>query len=185
MVAGVVILAAATAHAQPLPAEDRALQEFSAATTRYVALHRIIELAVPLEVTSDVEAINRSVRHLAAALRAERRGARPGEFFTEELAAILRSRIATALAEHGYTPGDVLVAEASQGVNSAELELGVNDMFPWIYATGMFPCVLNSLPELPPELQYRLVGRTLVLVDVHASLIVDVLPYALAATELQ
>jgi len=36
------------------------------------------------------------------------------------------------------------------------------------------------LPALPPELQYRMVGRDLVLVDVHASLIVDILPQALA-----
>ena len=30
-----------------------------------------------------------------------------------------------------------------------------------------------------PELQYRIVDNDLVLVDIHASLIVDILPYAL------
>jgi hypothetical protein len=47
----------------------------------------------------------------------------------------------------------------------------------------MFPCVLQALPPLPPELHYRIVGSTLVLIDVHADLIVDVLPYALVTTE--
>jgi hypothetical protein len=43
----------------------------------------------------------------------------------------------------------------------------------------MFPCVIQALPPLPPELQYRIVGDDLFLVDVHASLIVDILPGAL------
>ena len=48
----------------------------------------------------------------------------------------------------------------------------------------MFPCVIQALPELPPELQYRIVGTDLILIDVHASLIVDILPSALGwATE--
>jgi hypothetical protein len=45
----------------------------------------------------------------------------------------------------------------------------------------MFPCVLAALPALPPELQYRIVGDALALIDVHAGLVVDVLPDALRA----
>jgi hypothetical protein len=47
----------------------------------------------------------------------------------------------------------------------------------------MHPAVLQALPPLPPELQYRMVGCDLVLIDVHADLIVDILPYALADSE--
>jgi hypothetical protein len=47
----------------------------------------------------------------------------------------------------------------------------------------MLSCVLNVLPALPPELQYRFLFRDLALIDVHANLIVDILPEALAATE--
>ena len=39
----------------------------------------------------------------------------------------------------------------------------------------MFPCVVDVLPALPSELQYRIVGRDLVLTDVHASVVVDIL----------
>ena len=49
----------------------------------------------------------------------------------------------------------------------------------------MFPCVIAALPPLPPELQYRIVGDTLVLIDVHASLIVDLLPRALVETTIR
>jgi hypothetical protein len=43
----------------------------------------------------------------------------------------------------------------------------------------MWPCVINALPPLRGELQYRIVGRDLVLVDVHANLVVDILREAL------
>jgi hypothetical protein len=39
--------------------------------------------------------------------------------------------------------------------------------------------VIAALPELPPELQYRFVGADLVLVDIGAGLVVDVLRGAL------
>jgi hypothetical protein len=39
--------------------------------------------------------------------------------------------------------------------------------------------ILEALPPLPEELQYRFVGPTLVLLDVHADLVVDILPNAL------
>ena len=63
--------------------------------------------------------------------------------------------------------------------------LRVNGTFPWVLATAMFPCVIAALPPLPPELQYRIVGDTLVLIDVHASLIVDLLPHALVETTMR
>jgi hypothetical protein len=55
----------------------------------------------------------------------------------------------------------------------------VNGAFPWAIGSAMFPCVTTALPPLPPELQYRVVGRDLVLIDLHANLIVDILPFAL------
>ena len=39
--------------------------------------------------------------------------------------------------------------------------------------------VIDVLPPLPDELQYRLVGGHLVLVDIHAGLVVDILRHAL------
>ena len=41
------------------------------------------------------------------------------------------------------------------------------------------PSLLLNLPKLPPELEYRVVGRELVLRDVKANLVVDFIPNAL------
>ena len=59
----------------------------------------------------------------------------------------------------------------------------MNDTFPWGLGTAMFSCVLEALPPLPAELMYRMVGRDLFLIDVHAGLIVDVLPIALTEVD--
>ena len=42
--------------------------------------------------------------------------------------------------------------------------------------------ILQSLPPLPEELQYRIIGQSLVLWDCHANLIVDFLPGAFVPT---
>ena len=47
--------------------------------------------------------------------------------------------------------------------------------------TPAAPEILRALPELPLELEYQVDGRHLLLVDVRADLVVDVLRYALPA----
>jgi hypothetical protein len=42
------------------------------------------------------------------------------------------------------------------------------------------PTLLNEFPVLPQAIQYRFVGPNLVLQDVAANLIIDVLPHAIA-----
>lgn len=176
--------ASAVALAQTPHAPSPAVAAFTDATREYALLHRQLENTLPkLEVTSNPATIQRAVEQLGAALRAARPAARPGDFFTEALAVELRVRIDDALFAKGFSPADVRASEAADGINAAMAPLQVNGRFPWLYASAMFPCVLEALPPLPPELQYRIVGNTLVLIDVHADVIVDLLPYVLADTE--
>jgi hypothetical protein len=55
---------------------------------------------------------------------------------------------------------------------------------PWNAGPVMWPVMLAGLPELPPELEYRFLGRHLIIVDVLANLIVDLLHDALPEPEL-
>lgn len=184
--AGLLLMLGATvvADGHRQEAHSPAVQAFFEATRGYAALHRQLESVLPrLDMTSNPETISRAVDAMAAVMRAARPDARVGDFFTDALAVELRVRIDDALTRHGFSPADVRAQEAAEGVDAPMAPLKVNGRFPWLYASAMFPCVLQALPPLPPELQYRIVGRTLVLIDVHAGLIVDLLPYALADTE--
>ena len=99
-----------------------------------------------------------------------------GDIFTADVREAFRSRILQALESRGYVAGD-LFGDVNEGGDEWAPPL-VNGTFSWRTATPTPPCVLAALPELPQELQYRFLGRDLVLVDIGANLIVDVLPDA-------
>ena len=56
-----------------------------------------------------------------------------------------------------------------------KMRIGVNMTYPTDKPLKTFPGqLLHKLPELPPELEHRIVGHHIVLRDVTANLIVDV-----------
>jgi hypothetical protein len=183
LVAILIAVSAAFSSAQDSTSDPA--RAFMAATRDYAEMHRRLERQIgPIEITTSIDQINRIIQQLAAAIRAERPDAKQGDFFTPALARELRVRINTALLADDFTADDVISAARVDGIDYERVALRVNGTFPWILGTAMFPCVIKALPELPPELQYRIVGTDLVLIDVHASLVVDILPSALAwATE--
>lgn len=173
-------VALAAALGQPLIDLDGVLS-FARAAEDYAFMHRRLERRLPaLEVNANPETIRRVIDAMAAAVRAERSDARQGDFFNPRVQVAIRDRIARALRTHGLTPADVHAAQVKEGVDPAGVTLQINGTFPWAIGTAMVPCILEALPPLPPELQYRIVGRDLVLIDVHASLVIDILPGALA-----
>ena len=97
-------------------------------------------------------------------------GTAEGKIFTPRAARVFKRLIAQAT--HGDYAG--LIAETHEDRD----ELGraiVNDRWPGSALTTMPPDLLALLPPLPRELEYRFVHRDLVLWDVRADLIVDVL----------
>lgn len=177
-----LVFNAAAVAAQPAVTPD-AVQAFTSATRDYALMHRRLEQQLaPMDVTADAARIMKNIEAMAAVIRASRPDAKQGDVFTPAIAPVLRTRIAIALAEHDFTPDDVRDAALGEGAEFASMPLRVNATFPWILGQAMFPCILEALPPLPPELQYRIVGDDLLLIDVHASLIVDILPFALAGT---
>lgn len=172
-----LVFDASVVAAQPLQPNSQAELTFAGAIDDYVAMHRRLEKLVgPITLDSSIESINRSIQGLAAAIREERADARQGELFTPAIARQLRVRVHEALRAHGFAAADVIDSQRFESIDPLNVHLHVNDTFPWVLSSAMFPCVLDALPPLPSELQYRIVGFDLVLVDVHASLIVDILP---------
>jgi hypothetical protein len=101
-----------------------------------------------------------------------------GDLFTPAVAKVFRERIADALTARGFLPEEVTAASIEEIEEGAPLPV-VNGRFSWMRGAAMWPCVLSALPLLPDDVQYRIVGRELVLVDVHANLVVDILREAL------
>ena len=177
----IAALAATSASAQPPISPTAAVQAFESATYDYVQMHRRLERQIgEIHLNITVAELNRIIQELNAAIRAARPEAKQGDLFTPEIGSELRARIDRALTSNGFTADSVRENERRHALGDARHSvLRVNGTFPWALATEMFPCVIAALPPLPTELQYRIVADNLILVDVHASLIVDILPNAL------
>ena len=151
------------------------LEEFEVAVRDYAKVHRAVERQLPrLHRAHDVQEIAEHTNAMASALQAARAGAREGDVFTPAIGVFLRGRISDALAAHGFLPDDVIAASVEEADDEAPMPM-VNGRFPWRRGAAMWPCVIDALPALPQELQYRIVGSHLVLVDIHADLVIDVL----------
>ena len=89
------------------------------------------------------------------------------------------------IAEVGWERGFDLVDEVEDAAewDTEAAVVEVNAPIPWNAGPMMWPSVLALLPELPPELEYRFVGRDLVLVDLFGSVVVDVLRDSLPIVE--
>jgi hypothetical protein len=155
-------------------------QTFLQRVEAYVALHRQLEGPLPPEVvTDDVKVLSVPREALAAAMRKAREGARQGEIFSPAVARYFRILVATTVEKNRID--DLLSIVEDE--NSVHIPARVNGDYPAGRSlSAMPPCLLAELPPLPIELQYRFVGRDLVLWDVHAGLIVDFVPDAIPPT---
>ncbi len=161
------------------PAETAAVERFHIAVNKYVSLHRQFEryLPPPIDFTDPREA-ERSMRAMAEALRRARRFVGEGNIFLGEIAISIRGALASAVRnadpECQRALGDVLAVPQLSVWSET-----VNDAFPWAMSRMLPTCIEDALPVFPVELQYRIVGPDLVLIDLHANLIVDILRDAL------
>jgi hypothetical protein len=154
---------------------------FEESIAAYTRLHHAVEAHVePLEISQDARKIHQAVTARQLAIQQARAGAMPGDIFTSAVSDAFRDRIRAVLREHGRRGFD-LWREMAEDMEAFEPPT-VNGVFSWATATATPPCILAVLPPLPDELQYRFVGASLVLVDIEANLIVDVLPGVIDAT---
>ena len=161
----------------PTALEERALQDFDRRVHWYVRLHRRLERSLPPEhLFGDVEDMPIAVNTLHAAMIDARPNAGAGGFFTPGVAEVLIARL-DLVAAGGFPPETV--RPAYLGFTHRAPLPQVNDRAPAGRNTRPWPALLAALPPLPQELEYRVVGLALVLVDVHADLVLDVLKDAL------
>lgn len=141
--------------------DDQVFLQFQRAADTYAFRHRHVESR--LGGTPDSGA-------MAAAMRAERPPPEEGGLFTPLAAAAFRNRI-----QHTLRTGQC----AGPDTSASFVVPRPNDAA--VGATRLADCLAATLPKLPPELEYRSMGVALLIIDVHAGLVVDVLHGAFPA----
>lgn len=151
--------------------------DFEQRVASYMKIHQQAQagLTTPKK-TESADKITEYQRELAAKIRELRPQAQQGDIFTPETADLFRRLIASSL----NGPDGEKIRKSYQHAEPAAIRgirLEVNQIYPdGVPLQSMPPSLLLNLPSLPKELEYRFVGREIVLLDVPASLIVDAIP---------
>ena len=157
-------------------AEAAAIKQFDDAIAKYMALRRGLrsEVAGPVKNSTSSQVTNASDA-LAGAIERARRDAAVGSIFNEQVAAMIKHRIADAVRTEKLAPvlADIDDEGKAGPMPKIHLRLPVSAQM-----ATMPPSLLKVLPALPKELEYRILGRYLILRDVDASLILDYIPAA-------
>ena len=156
----------------------RDIKVFNDRVQEYVKMQKQLEASLPtLKPTMDAAQIVEHQHALAKRIADARRDARQGDIFTHEVTEQFRNIIRKAFrGPEGRLARKTIQPDPPFRV----IILHVNDVVPEdIPVTTTPPTLLLKLPELPPELTYRFVGRDLTLQDTKARLIVDLIPKAI------
>lgn len=130
-----------------------------------------------LKSTDSPQDIVEHKQQLAHEIREARPHARRGAIFTPRVSRLFRKLIA---AEFQGADAAQVRASLRRAAPVPAMPLHANALYPGsLPLQSTPPSILLGLPRLPQELEYRIVGRDLILLDVGADLIVDYLPHAL------
>jgi hypothetical protein len=161
------------ATAQPgVNAQGAATVEFQRRIAAYLKIHNEAEGKVPnLKRTDDPKEISDREKALAEMIMTLRAGAQIGDIFAPEYQPYFIKIVRDDFATRSARDRKALINELP-----AKMKVDVNTVYPTTLPLETFPAVLlRKLPDLPPELEYRIVARNLILRDVKANLIVDIL----------
>jgi hypothetical protein len=160
------------ADGQPVNAQGAATLEFKKRIDAYMKIHNEAEGKVPsLKRTDDPKEISDREKALADMIMTLRAGAKPGDVFAPDYQPYFVKIVQDDIKARSVADRKALVAELPKNV-----KLDINTVYPTTLPLETFPAaLLRKLPDLPPELEYRIVSRSLILRDVKANLIVDIL----------
>ena len=170
----------AAAQAQPAePAAHPAETEFHAAVARYLALHDRVKSEVPsLTVTADGGEIARVSDMLFNAIKRSRQKAQRGEIFNTDVAKLITARLRSQLSDVDINRFLITINDEPTLTDRPSIHM----RYPVASSLATTPTrVLAVLPPIPEALEYRFIGRALVLRDRDAAMIIDYIVDALPA----
>ncbi|MCA1563003.1 MAG: hypothetical protein LC753_13820 [Acidobacteria bacterium] len=157
--------------------DAQALAEFNERVKEYLALHNKLEATLAnLSKEATPEAIDKHQRALGRLIAEARRGAKQGDIFTRESRSVIRRLLVRVFSG----PDGRQLKASIMDENPGPIKLEVNGRYPdAIPLSTMPPQVLDALPRLPDELEFRFIADRLILMDVHAHIIIDIIEDAL------
>ena len=185
-----VVLFASVGHSQtPTTNQDRdspdfrvqvwgyIVADFSTRVEEYFEMRSKLEKGLPaLTVTDDPAEIRIAVRALAKRIRVARAKAKPGDIFTPTISVEFRKVLLLEM--------DANTWAAIMDDNPGDFSHHINGTYPKRKSLStMPPNVLALLPRLPDDIEYRFLGRHLILHDTRANMILDRIPYAIQCAD--
>ena len=165
----------------PTAVEAPILEAFTRRIDAYMQVHNAVERSLPPpRLFDDPEDLFAAIAAMQSGIRRARPYARRGDVFTDDVAGVIRTRLQARLTACDERVEDVLAFINEERLPGAPRPT-INQRFPWMLGSAMWPSLLAVLPPLPEDLQYRFADRDLVLIDIHADLVVDILVNALPA----
>lgn len=167
----------APAAAPRTASEDRIITDFKERLSKYESVSARLRGEV-FPSTSEVKAedIHKRQKELARRIIEALPGWQQGTIFAPEIAALIKRRLVEAL--RGTDGANVRGAIFDDAPPAQKIV--VMTEYPTGAPVATVPAqILELLPVLPKELEYRFVGTDLILFDVSAYLMVDVVPSAI------
>ena len=151
--------------------EPAATAEFNKRVAAYVDVHEKADGQVPsLKRTNDPKEISSREIALGDAIRALRADARPGDIMFPEIAQEFRRLIKQDFRGRSRQEQKIFLDEIPP------FRPTVNQRYPSEWPLATFPAtLLEVMPKLPDILEYRLLREALILRDVKANTVVDVI----------
>ena len=166
-----VMLVSAQTHVNP---DAEAMAQFSKRVAAYLALQKKVEATLPSQKETDnPERIKAHVSSLAEGIRSARADAKAGDCFngaSDQFRRIIRQDAAERSVRDAFAAMQEVPTRTRPRVNANYPETAALATVP--------PLILQRLQRLPDGVEYRFMGRDLILRDTKANLIVDVLPEA-------
>jgi hypothetical protein len=160
------------------PQEKRTIAAFESRVKQYLKQRdRVKGRVLPkLSKDSTPEQIQANEKAFVDALRTARASAKPGDIFSPNIAAYIRSKLKTEFKESDRKEIRKVVLDDE----IKPIPIRINYPYPDENAFAeMPPTLLLKLPVLPKQVKYRYVRRNLFLVDTDNNLIIDYMLNAL------
>jgi hypothetical protein len=159
------------------PADSQALSTMNDRLKAYIDLHTKLERTLP-ELSKDATPlqIDKNQRTFEALMRKTRAKAKQGDIFTPQARPVIVRLLATIF---GGPEGKQL-KESIMDENPVGVKVTVNGRYPDVVPLSTIPPeVLQTLPKLSEDMEYRFIGDRLILLDTHAHVIADFIDDAL------